>query len=155
MEGPKMPHLPADLLAQPSGTSPTETLRQDLEDCLKEYSDLDLLVELLQNGLDAIDPKRYRLICEQAHPNRPMNRAWAECRPKGGDTACPCLARPGIDYSRCGRYRQNDSGTGIGRGVGRGGAPGRCAGADGRSKPRGSPTRCRLYQRRYGGKVLC
>lgn len=61
-----MPHLPADLLAQPVGTSPTETLRQDLEDCLKEYSDLDLLVELLQNGLDSLDLKRYLLICGHA-----------------------------------------------------------------------------------------
>jgi len=38
-------------------------MRRDIEDCLKQYSDLDLLVELLQNALDAIDLKRYRLIC--------------------------------------------------------------------------------------------
>lgn len=40
-----------------------ENLRSDLEDSLKEYSELDLLVELLQNALDALDERRFRDLC--------------------------------------------------------------------------------------------
>jgi hypothetical protein len=57
-----MPVLAPFSLAQ-SPHSTRDSLRQNLEDALKRYSDLDLLVEVLQNALDAIDLKRYRLIC--------------------------------------------------------------------------------------------
>jgi hypothetical protein len=69
-----MPKLEPFLLAN-SPHSPQDSLRRNLEDCLKEYSDLDLLVELLQNALDAIDLKRYRLIC-----------AILNCDPEHADT---------------------------------------------------------------------
>lgn len=45
---------------------PMEVLREDIEDALKEYSELDLLVELIQNALDALDYRRYLAICEAA-----------------------------------------------------------------------------------------
>lgn len=57
-----MPLLDAFTLAN-SLISPEEYLRRTLDDALKEYSDLDLLIELLQNALDGIDQRRYRLIC--------------------------------------------------------------------------------------------
>lgn len=41
-----------------------EDIRRDLEDALKEYSELDLLVELLQNSLDALDHRRFIEICD-------------------------------------------------------------------------------------------
>jgi len=69
-----MPSLDPFLLAT-SPHSPQDSLRRNLEDCLKEYSDLDLLVEILQNALDAIDLKRYRLIC-----------AILGCEPEAPDT---------------------------------------------------------------------
>lgn len=46
---------------------PAEVLREDLEDTLKEYMELDLIVELLQNSLDAIDRQRYINICVAAN----------------------------------------------------------------------------------------
>ncbi|GAA2782091.1 hypothetical protein [Nonomuraea dietziae] len=51
-----------------------EDIRSDLEDSLKEYSEIDLLVELLQNALDAMDERRYRSICaklaiDSSHPS--------------------------------------------------------------------------------------
>lgn len=50
-------------------TNPLDELRTDIEDTTKEYRPLDLLVELLQNGLDAIDERRYRAICAAAGRN--------------------------------------------------------------------------------------
>ncbi|MFT3953804.1 MAG: hypothetical protein QM722_05230 [Piscinibacter sp.] len=38
-------------------------LRSDLQDSLKEYADLDLLIELLQNAIDAVEEQRYRAVC--------------------------------------------------------------------------------------------
>jgi hypothetical protein len=61
-----MPDLPADILARAAGADPTKVLREDLEDALKEYTELDLLVELLQNALDSLDFQRYVLICRSA-----------------------------------------------------------------------------------------
>lgn len=57
---------------------PFETLREDLEDTLKEYGELDVLVELLQNALDAIDLRRYRAICAAAGrtPDDAATGAW-------------------------------------------------------------------------------
>lgn len=48
----------------PSEEDIYEEIRSDLEDSLKEYSELDLLVELIQNAIDAMDERRYRSICE-------------------------------------------------------------------------------------------
>lgn len=42
-----------------------EDIRSDLEDSLKEYSETDLIVELIQNALDAMDERRYQNICER------------------------------------------------------------------------------------------
>lgn len=50
--------LDPGLLARTAGDA-TEVLREDLEDALKEYSELDLLVEILQNAVDALDYRRY------------------------------------------------------------------------------------------------
>jgi hypothetical protein len=44
-------------------------LREDLEDTLKEYMELDLVVELIQNALDAIDRRRYEAIAVAADRN--------------------------------------------------------------------------------------
>lgn len=49
-----------------ASAAPMEALRVGLEDALKEYGEHDLLVELLQNALDAIDAVRYRAICGAA-----------------------------------------------------------------------------------------
>jgi hypothetical protein len=49
-----------------ASAAPLEALRVGLEDALKEYGEHDLLVELLQNSLDAIDAIRYRAICAAA-----------------------------------------------------------------------------------------
>lgn len=62
-----MPALSPDLLARVREVDPKEMLREDLEDALKEYNELDCLVEILQNALDAIDYRRYALICEAAN----------------------------------------------------------------------------------------
>lgn len=62
-----MQDLPSDFLARiEQDHNRTEVLRADLEDALKEYGELDLLIELLQNALDAIDMKRYSAICQAA-----------------------------------------------------------------------------------------
>lgn len=55
-----------DLSELVASAAPQEALRVGLEDALKEYGEHDLLVELLQNALDAIDAVRYRAICEAA-----------------------------------------------------------------------------------------
>lgn len=57
--------LDSDILAKGTKISPLEMLRQDIEDALKEYSIDDVLVELIQNALDAIDLKRFELFCEK------------------------------------------------------------------------------------------
>lgn len=41
-------------------------LRSDLQDSLKEYADLDLLIELIQNAIDAVEEQRYCAICNVA-----------------------------------------------------------------------------------------
>ena len=46
---------------------PAETLRQDLQDASKDYDEIDVIIELLQNALDAVDYKRYKLICDAAN----------------------------------------------------------------------------------------
>lgn len=51
------------LKAQASETDIYKEIRSDLEDSVKEYSELDLIVEILQNALDAMDERRYREIC--------------------------------------------------------------------------------------------
>jgi hypothetical protein len=45
---------------------PAEALRLDLEDTLKEYGEFDLLVELLQNAIDALDLHRFERITAAA-----------------------------------------------------------------------------------------
>jgi hypothetical protein len=55
-----------DLSELVAAAEPLEALRVGLEDALKEYGEHDLLVELLQNSLDAIDAIRYRAICAAA-----------------------------------------------------------------------------------------
>ena len=65
MEQNTLTRLNADLLAEQI-PDPRQQLREDLEDTIKEYNELDLLVELLQNALDAIDLKRYCAICASA-----------------------------------------------------------------------------------------
>ncbi|WP_165606023.1 ATP-binding protein [Mycolicibacterium mucogenicum] len=52
-----------------STEDPLDTLRIGLEDALKEYGEHDLLVELLQNALDASDLLRYQAICSAAGRN--------------------------------------------------------------------------------------
>ncbi|MDM2496035.1 ATP-binding protein [Mycobacteroides abscessus] len=54
-----------ELLVTPT-ENPLDTLRIGLEDALKEYGEHDLLVELLQNALDASDFLRYQAICSAA-----------------------------------------------------------------------------------------
>lgn len=78
--------LSSDILARTHRSDWAETLREDMEDCLKEYSQLDLIVEVLQNALDAVDLRRYQLICSVAnrtpHSNdtiRDWNSAVLEC----------------------------------------------------------------------------
>ncbi|MEU3551652.1 ATP-binding protein [Streptomyces longwoodensis] len=61
-----MPDLDSTLLARVNAADPAQILREDLEDALKEYGELDLLIELIQNALDSIDERRYRVICEMA-----------------------------------------------------------------------------------------
>lgn len=51
--------------AEPDELDIREDIRSDLEDSLKEYSETDLLVELLQNALDALDERYYRSICAE------------------------------------------------------------------------------------------
>jgi len=58
--------LDPDLLAAVDNLDPIELLRRDLEDCLKEYSGIDLIVEILQNAIDAMDQRRYEAICQSA-----------------------------------------------------------------------------------------
>lgn len=58
--------LDAGILARVENKDWQELLREDMEDSLKEYSELDLLVELIQNALDAIEQRRFHLICEAA-----------------------------------------------------------------------------------------
>lgn len=60
-----MPELEHFILAR-SESDPAQMLREDLEDTLKEYMELDLIVELLQNALDAIDRRRYEAIAAAA-----------------------------------------------------------------------------------------
>jgi hypothetical protein len=55
MEAPPDEALDPDLLAAVDNLDPIELLRRDLEDCLKEYSGIDLIVEILQNAIDAMD----------------------------------------------------------------------------------------------------
>ena len=76
-----MTPLEADLLARRPPDDPLQALRADLEDACKEYGEFDLLVEILQNALDAIDEARYRRICGAAgvDPNLESSiRSWNE-----------------------------------------------------------------------------
>src|SRR5581483_418455 len=57
------------LLARVAAGDQLTRLREDLEDSLKEYRQFDLLVELLQNALDAIEERRYRELCATARLN--------------------------------------------------------------------------------------
>jgi hypothetical protein len=66
MEAPPDEALDPDLLAAVDNLDPIELLRRDLEDCLKEYSGIDLIVEILQNAIDAMDQRRYEAICQSA-----------------------------------------------------------------------------------------
>lgn len=66
MEAPPDGALDPDLLAAVDNLDPIELLRRDLEDCLKEYSGIDLIVEILQNAIDAMDQRRYEAICQSA-----------------------------------------------------------------------------------------
>ena len=45
---------------------PTESFRKTLQDVAKDYQEHDVVVELLQNSLDALDQHRYELICSAA-----------------------------------------------------------------------------------------
>jgi hypothetical protein len=47
-------------------STPDEAFRSDLQDAAKDYEEVDLVIELLQNALDAIDQRRYDLICATA-----------------------------------------------------------------------------------------
>ncbi|HVO53125.1 MAG TPA: hypothetical protein VMT37_01800 [Solirubrobacterales bacterium] len=60
-----MPELDPFILAR-SEADPAQMLREDLEDTLKEYMELDLIIELLQNALDAIDRRRFEAIAAAA-----------------------------------------------------------------------------------------
>lgn len=67
-----------NLLAKTTSNA-TDILREDLEDTLKRYSELDLLVEILQNALDSLDYRRYVTICKAAalDPSTPETiNAW-------------------------------------------------------------------------------
>ena len=75
--------LDAGLLARVERQDWAETLREDLEDCLKEYSQLDVVVEVLQNALDAIDYKRYSLICNAARLKPDDNQTHSDRRQPG------------------------------------------------------------------------
>jgi hypothetical protein len=57
--------LPATLLAR-EPIDPLGQLREDLEDALKEYRQFDLLVEVLQNAIDAIEARRWESLCAAA-----------------------------------------------------------------------------------------
>ena len=61
-----MESLENTLLVRTPELDPLEALREDIEDTLKEYGELDLLVELIQIALDSIDSRRYGAICESA-----------------------------------------------------------------------------------------
>ncbi|MBN1877911.1 MAG: sensor histidine kinase [Anaerolineae bacterium] len=81
-----MPTLPADFLARSGQQDWIRVLREDLEDALKEYSQLDLLVEIIQNALDAEDYYRYILICQSVNRDpessetiKLWNQAVLEC----------------------------------------------------------------------------
>jgi len=69
--------LDPTLLARVADENRARLLREDLEDALKEYGELDLLVELIQNALDAIDERRYRAICAEAGRD-PYDKATIE-----------------------------------------------------------------------------
>jgi hypothetical protein len=74
-----MRQLETSLLARDPGAGRLEALREDIQDALKEYGELDLIVELLQNALDALDRKRYINICEAAQKepdSRETIQAW-------------------------------------------------------------------------------
>jgi hypothetical protein len=62
---PQSEAISLELLVTPS-EDPLDTLRIGLEDALKEYGEHDLLIELLQNALDASDLVRYQAICSAA-----------------------------------------------------------------------------------------
>lgn len=59
--------------------NPTESFRKTLVDVAKDYKEHDVIVELLQNALDAIDQRRYELICNAAGVDAASNKtvdAW-------------------------------------------------------------------------------
>lgn len=58
--------LNPDLLSRAQKSDALEDLRTDLQDTLKEYGELDILVEIIQNSLDAIEAKRYSNIVAAA-----------------------------------------------------------------------------------------
>ena len=61
-----MPELLSPTVLASGQATPEDAIRQDFEDCLKEYQQFDLIVELIQNSLDAIDEARYRKVCSIA-----------------------------------------------------------------------------------------
>jgi signal transduction histidine kinase len=66
--------LPATLLAR-EPIDPLGQLREDLEDALKEYRQFDLLVEVLQNAIDAIEARRWESLCAAACEDEAARRA--------------------------------------------------------------------------------
>ena len=58
--------LTPTVLSRISGADPLEELQEDLQDTAKEYGQLDILVELLQNALDELDQVRYQKLCDVA-----------------------------------------------------------------------------------------
>jgi hypothetical protein len=61
-----MPELLSPTILASGQANPEDALRQDFKDCLKEYQQFDLIVELIQNSLDVIDEVRYRKLCDIA-----------------------------------------------------------------------------------------
>ena len=74
-----MDHLGPELLANRPDRDPLAELRLNIEDALKEYGELDVLVELLQNSLDSIDELRYQKICHSVsmdHASMEVIEKW-------------------------------------------------------------------------------
>ncbi|MFQ2167448.1 ATP-binding protein [Aeromonas hydrophila] len=92
-----MEALEASILASVNSLEPLDILRQDIEDALKEYSIDDLMVELLQNSLDAIDYVRYEEICALGSLNGSDNNIierWNKCVKNS-------IEKDFIIYSKC------------------------------------------------------
>jgi hypothetical protein len=58
--------LNSDFLSRANSAQTLEDLRTDLQDALKEYGELDLVVEILQNAIDAVENVRFANIVSAA-----------------------------------------------------------------------------------------